>query len=60
MNKPIKSKKAYETALSRVYELMQKKLSINSPEYRELELLSIRIEEYENKNFPLDSLNKDS
>ena len=54
MIKPIKSKKTYETALSRVYELMQKNLSHNSPEYGELELLSILIEDYESKNFPID------
>ncbi|MBK8946920.1 MAG: transcriptional regulator [Ignavibacteriae bacterium] len=53
MLKAIKSKKAYEETLNRVYELMQLDLKLNANEYNELEILSILIEDYENKNFPI-------
>jgi len=54
MLKPIRSKKEYKLALKRIYELMQKDLKINSDEYNELDLLSILVENYENKSFPID------
>jgi HTH-type transcriptional regulator/antitoxin HigA len=51
--KPVRTKKAYKEALSRIYELLQKKLATNSDEYDELELLSILVEDYEEKVFPI-------
>jgi len=54
MLKPIRTKKEYNNALERIYELMQKELKVNSDEYNELELLSIIVEDYENKNFPIE------
>ncbi len=37
MIKPIKSNDQYESALGRIYTLMQKDLKVNSPESDELE-----------------------
>lgn len=54
MLKPIRTKKEYNKALDRIYELMQKELKVNTDEYNELELLSIIVEDYENKKFPVD------
>ena len=54
MLKPIRTKKAYNKALDRIYELMQKELKADSEEYDELEILSILVDDYENKNFPID------
>ncbi|MFH1198481.1 MAG: transcriptional regulator [bacterium] len=54
MNKPIRTKIEYKIALQRIYELMQMQLKENSDEYNELDLLSILVENYENKNFPID------
>jgi len=54
MLKPIKSKKDHSVAIKRIYDLMQKDLKINSDEYNELELLSLLVEKYEEKNFPID------
>ncbi|MFA5805650.1 MAG: transcriptional regulator [Melioribacteraceae bacterium] len=51
--KPVRTKKAYKEALSRIYELLQKELATNSDEYDELELLSILVEDYEEKVFPI-------
>jgi len=51
--KAIKTKKAYRDALNRTYELMQLDLKVNTDEYNELEILSILIEDYEQKNFPI-------
>lgn len=53
MLKPIRTKKAYSAALERIYELMQKDLKAGSEEYDELEIISILVEDYENKNFPI-------
>lgn len=53
MLKAIKTKRAYEAALSRTYELLQLDLKSNSDEYNELEVLSILIEDYEKKQFPI-------
>jgi HTH-type transcriptional regulator/antitoxin HigA len=53
MLKVIKTKKAYETALNRIYELMQLELKNNSDDLNELEILSILVEDYENKSFPI-------
>jgi HTH-type transcriptional regulator / antitoxin HigA len=53
MVKPIRTKKDYEAALARTYDLMQKDLKVNSDEYNELELLSILLEKFEESNFPV-------
>lgn len=53
MLKPIKTKKQYESALERVYNLMQKDLKADSKESDELEVLSILIENYEEKKYPI-------
>lgn len=54
MIKPIRTKKDYQSALNRIYELMQKDLKKNSDEFNELDLLSILVENFEVKNFPID------
>jgi HTH-type transcriptional regulator/antitoxin HigA len=53
MIKPIRSEKEYKTALARIYELIQSELKVNSDEFNELELLSILVENYESKHFPI-------
>lgn len=55
MLKPIKTRKEYRAALARIYRLLQMDLKTNSDEYNELEVLSIFVEDYENKNFPVDT-----
>ena len=57
MLKPIKNKKQHQSYLTRAYDLMQLELKPNSKESDELELLSILIEEYETKQFPIDAPN---
>jgi HTH-type transcriptional regulator/antitoxin HigA len=54
MLKPIRTKKDYKEALNRIYGLMQKNLKANSDEYNELDVLSILVENYESKSFPID------
>lgn len=53
MIKPIKNNIQYENMLERVYELMQKDILPDSADSDELEVLSILIKEYENKNYPV-------
>lgn len=53
MIKPVKTKKDYETALQRCYTLMQKNIKPNTPEADELEVLSILVEDYEKKRYPM-------
>jgi HTH-type transcriptional regulator / antitoxin HigA len=53
MLKPIRTKKEYEAALARVYELMQKDLKAGSKLSDELEVLSILVEAYEDKHYPI-------
>lgn len=53
MLKPIKNKKEYKAAIDRIYKLMQKDIKVNSDEYNELDVLSILVESYESKNFPI-------
>ncbi len=53
MIKPIKNNKQYESALSRIYDLMQKELKVNSPESDELEILSVLVKQYELVHFPV-------
>jgi HTH-type transcriptional regulator/antitoxin HigA len=54
MLKPIRTKKDYSSGLKRIYELMQKDLKLSSEEYDELDLLSMLVEKYEEKHFPVD------
>ncbi|MFA7287474.1 MAG: transcriptional regulator [Melioribacteraceae bacterium] len=54
MLKPIRTKKDYKAGIDRIFNLMQKDLIENSDEYNELEVLSILVEDYENKNFPIE------
>ncbi len=54
MLKPIKNNSQYEDALERIYDLMHKDLKPGSSESDELEILSILVEDYENKKFPVD------
>jgi HTH-type transcriptional regulator / antitoxin HigA len=53
MIKLIRSKKEYEAALNRIHELMQSEHKANSDEYNELKKLSILVERYESKHFPI-------
>ncbi|MBU1798778.1 MAG: transcriptional regulator [Bacteroidetes bacterium] len=53
MLKAIKTKTAHAIALHRIYELMQMDLKTNSDEHSELEILSILVEDYEKKRFPI-------
>lgn len=55
MLKVIKNEREYEDALARVYDLMQTDLADNSPELDELEALSLFIEHYEDKHYPIAS-----
>ena len=57
MIKPVKTKKDYESALQRCYELMQKSIKANSPDADELEIRSILIENYEQKHYALSAPN---
>ncbi|MCC6256346.1 MAG: transcriptional regulator [Ignavibacteriaceae bacterium] len=54
MLKPIRTKKDYDTALKRIFELMQIDLKTDSDEYNELDLLTILVEKYEEKNYPIE------
>ena len=54
MLKPIRNKKEYKAVMDRIYELMQKDLKVNSNEYNELEVLSILVDDYESKRYPID------
>ncbi|MBU1678658.1 MAG: transcriptional regulator [Bacteroidetes bacterium] len=54
MLKPIRTKKAYNMSLDRIYVLMQRDLKSGSEEYDELEVLSILVEDYEKKNYPIE------
>jgi antitoxin component HigA of HigAB toxin-antitoxin module len=49
----IKSESHYERVLDRVFRLMHKQVSNNSPEAKELEKLSSLVEDYERKYYPL-------
>lgn len=53
MLKPIKTKKQYEETLQHVYQLMQKDLKPGSKLSDELEVLSILVETYEKKHYPI-------
>ena len=53
MSKVTKGEHEYENALERVYALMQMNLVDNAPELDELEALSLFIEHYEDKHYPI-------
>lgn len=53
MLKPIRTKKEYRAALEKIYELMQKDLKKDSDDYNELDLLTILVEKYEEKNYSI-------
>jgi HTH-type transcriptional regulator/antitoxin HigA len=55
MLKPIKTEDQYNTALARVYELIQTGVKENSAESDELEVLSILVKEYETDHYPIPS-----
>lgn len=50
--KPVKTKKDYEQAMKRLESIFDAKAG--TPQGDELEILSLLIEKYENKNFPID------
>jgi HTH-type transcriptional regulator/antitoxin HigA len=50
----IRTKKEYEAAVENIYELMQKDIKENSHDYNELGVLSILVDNYESRNFPID------
>jgi len=54
MLKPIRTNKEYKIAIDRIYALMQKDIKVNSEDYNELDVLSIFVENYESKNFPIE------
>jgi HTH-type transcriptional regulator/antitoxin HigA len=53
MIKPIRNKSQHKKALARIAELMGKHLTVNSAEYDELEVLSLLVEDYEEKKFAI-------
>ena len=53
MLKPVRTKKDYEAALERCYNLMQKDIKPNSKIADELEVLSLLIKSYEEKHYPV-------
>lgn len=54
MLESIKTQDECDIALERVYKLMQEKIAPNSKESKELETLSILINEFESKVYKLD------
>ncbi len=54
MLKPIRSNSQLEECLARAYALMQQDLKPNSKESDEMEVLSMLIEDYEHKHYPID------
>ena len=53
INDLIKTEDQYQTALERVYTLMQLDLKADSLELKEVELLGILIEQYEKTHYPI-------
>ncbi len=53
MLKPVKTKKDYEAALQRCYDLMQTNIKLSQKNADELEILSTLVELYEKKNYPV-------
>lgn len=58
MIEKIENKKDYEAALQRSYDLMQQNIQPESSESDELEHLSILVEKYEEKHYPVRDLLK--
>ncbi len=59
MLKPIKSNQQYKDALARSYLLMQNNLLPDSEESDDLEIISILVKEYENKQYPVPKPNQE-
>lgn len=57
MIKPIKTSKEYKTALARIYALIQEDIAPGSDAADELEIRSILVKDYENKNYPMEKPN---
>jgi HTH-type transcriptional regulator/antitoxin HigA len=57
MLKPVKTEEQYEEALARVYELMQEDLEKKPAKADELEVLSLLINDYESKHYPMPKAN---
>lgn len=53
MLKPIKTEAEYETALERIYELMQQEIRPDSDEESEVEVRSLLVKEYEREHHPI-------
>lgn len=53
--RPIRTEKDYNEAIKRIDQLIDVKLG--TPEYDELEVLSVLCEAYENEHYPIDSPN---
>lgn len=53
MLKPVKNKKEYESALDRIYLLIQKGVKRTENEGNELEILTILVRDYEQKHIPI-------
>ncbi|MDB5240460.1 MAG: transcriptional regulator, family [Spirosoma sp.] len=53
MLKVIKNEHDYESALERIYNLMQMDLAEDSEESDELEVLALLVEHYEEKHYPI-------
>ncbi len=51
--KPIKTKMDYRAALKRLEEIFDAKL--DTPESDELEILGLMVDDYENKNYPIEA-----
>ena len=57
MLKPIKSENDYDITLERIHNLMQLDFKMGSAQADELEVLSILVEDYEKKKYPLPAPN---
>ena len=51
--KILKSETDYNEACERLYGLMNASVAEDSPEYGEMEILGLLIDDYESKNFPI-------
>ncbi|WP_162927009.1 hypothetical protein [Flavobacterium psychrotrophum] len=49
----IRTEEQHEDALARIHELMQLDLQPDSEESDEMEILSMLVEKYEDKNYPI-------
>jgi HTH-type transcriptional regulator / antitoxin HigA len=53
MLKPVKTEAQYESALARIYELLQLETEPGTPAGDELEILSLLVKEYELAHYPM-------